>query len=181
MFLLKVIIFFLLLFPFELKAKSGWQTLPSDPSVVKIENSSGTCTGTFISNNGHILTARHCLHTCLIQEKAVQETIIFPDYGWQSPKLYRQNRVATCSLKLNGQETKVQVLSSGPGFMMPTEQASLQFYDKQVYNDFLEQGFLHNGDYALLKVDTSENQSSSDSSSDDAEESSTTDSSEDSS
>jgi hypothetical protein len=152
--LIKILILLITVAPDSLHAVSGWETLTSDPTVIKIEASGGTCTGTYISDEGHILTARHCIHGCLIAQGFVQETPLFPEYGWRSPKLYQQNRVAHCPVQLDGQEVEVQVLSSGPGFMIPSEQASLALYDREIHQNFLEQGFLHNGDYALLKVDS---------------------------
>ena len=59
-----------------------------DSSVLRIEDGFGSCTGTRISRNGHILTARHCLNACLISGNYVESVRIYPEFGYQSPTLY---------------------------------------------------------------------------------------------
>lgn len=138
----------LFLFPTVSYGVAGWSEVDLDRSVVKI----GTgCTGTRISNEGHILTARHCFNGCLISGGFVEVERLFPEHGWQSPKLYKLNQEATCATTVDGEATDISVLAIGPGFMTPMEQGSLSYLDSSLYEEFLEKSYLHNGDFAIVK------------------------------
>ncbi len=135
-------------------SQPGWEPF-FDETVVRFgEFGSGTCTGTRISHQGHILTARHCFDACLISGGFTEKTPLFPEFGWQSPQLYRQNKVATCSTLINGEKAEIEILASSPGFMIPIEQASLSQMDKTIHQSFLDQAFLHNGDFAIVREKT---------------------------
>lgn len=147
---------FIFLFSNFSYAVSGWVKVHSDSSVVKINGSSGgACTGTRVSKDGYILTARHCFNGCLISGGFVDSYSLFPEYGWRSPKLYQMNKKATCSISINDEVKNVEVVAIGPGFMIPTEQRSLSLYDKDLYLSFLEKSYFHNGDFAIIKEDSS--------------------------
>ena len=129
---------------------AGWSMISEDSSVVQI----GNCTGTRISNDGHILTARHCFNGCLISGNFVEINQLFPEYGWRSAKLYKLNQRASCSTTIDGHKKGIEVVATGPGFMIPTEQRSLIVLASDIYNDFLKRSYLHNGDFAIIKEET---------------------------
>jgi hypothetical protein len=129
----------------------GWEQVQEDLSVVKVGEG---CTGTRVSSEGHILTARHCFNGCLIAGGFVDADQLFPEYGWQSPKLYHLNQTAVCLTEIDGVEKQVEILAIGPGFMTPMEQGSLIYTAPELYNEFLEQSFFHNGDFAIIKEQT---------------------------
>ena len=140
--------------PFFSHAISGWTPVDYDPTVVQINGrGGGGCTGTRISKDGYILTARHCFNGCLISGGFVDAYNLFPEYGWRSPKLYQLHQEAVCLTTIDGVAKKIKIVAIGPGFMTPMEQGSLNLYDKDLYLDFLQKSYLHNGDFAIIKED----------------------------
>lgn len=151
---LKLGLLFLSLFISQMiYADAGWVKIPEDPTIVRLQDNFGRCTGTRISHQGHILTARHCFNQCLIAGQFVQTEILFPSVGWQSPKLYKFNseNPAVCTMNVDGVEQELEVVFASGGFMTPSEQGSLSVSDPQVYDQLLESYFLYNGDYAVVK------------------------------
>lgn len=150
----KLIILSFILSPLT-QASIGWtKVLPgTDKTIVKLKDSFGTCTGTRISNNGHILTARHCFNACLISQGHVEVEKIYPEDGYMSPKLYRfkADREAICDQEINGVKTKVKILAIGPAFMTESEKRSLPLYDNPLYHSYLDQDFFHTGDFLIAK------------------------------
>lgn len=134
-------------------AVPGWVKAEADPRVVKITDSFGSCTGNRISNDGHILTARHCLNACLVSKGYVEEINIYPEMGWRSPKLYKSklDENSFCKVAIDGKEQMVQVLAASEAFMVPSEQSSLYNMDKELYFEYLNSGYFHNGDFAIIK------------------------------
>lgn len=139
---------------------SGWEGATLTPEFVKIQTNFGGCTGTRISNQGHILTARHCLNECLIQSGAVDEERLFPEEGWRSPKLFHfpNGNPAFCDLEINGIPKRVEVLSASAAFMIPLEQSSLSRYARDLHQELMDQNFFHTGDYAIVKDENSQRQ-----------------------
>jgi len=140
-------------FPLRVFAVSGWSYIGTDSAVVKVGDG---CTGTRISNDGHVLTARHCFTDCLINSSSVEEEVLFPEFGWRSQKLYKLKSTAFCEASINGVDEVIEILAIGPGFMTPMEQSSLVHFDKELYTNFLNKSYFHNGDFAIIKVQESQ-------------------------
>lgn len=162
---LRLLVFSVAVFSFSMASwgESGWTVLTdNDPTVVQLKDRFGSCTGTRISKSGHILTARHCLNACLIGGNLVESNRLFPEYGYRSPNLYLfkgQQAGVFCTKELDGVEKELEVLVASPGFMTPSEQGSLWSLDKEKYLSFLEKGYFHNGDFAILKETVTTSQS----------------------
>ncbi len=135
-------------------ARAGWESASPREEIVKIKTSFGHCTGTRVSNQGHILTARHCLNACLIQSDSIRAEALFPEEGWRSPNLYHftDERDVHCEAEINGVPKVFEVLAASTGFMTPSEQGSLSLYASELHQRFLDSGYFHNGDFALIKV-----------------------------
>ena len=72
-------------------------------AVKQIESSNGSCTATTISNQGHMLTARHCLRTCLIRSKVFVEKLVqggATSYFDMAPENMENSE---CSIKIDQQ------------------------------------------------------------------------------
>ena len=150
-------LFFSLLYSDFSYSDPGWITVKEDRSVLRIEDNFGTCTGTRVSRNGHILTARHCLNDCLISSNYVEPVRLYPEFGHRSPNLYLfTNRKPTyCDLSVNGESKTLKVVAASRGFMIPSEQRSLGVFDWNLYVSFLDNSYFHNGDFAILQDETS--------------------------
>lgn len=154
------IVLFQLVFlsPLVLFAEAGWVKVEADPTIVKFQDSYGHCTGTRISAEGHILTARHCFNQCLISGQFVNQQALFPEYGWQSPQLYTfpNDKKAVCRTTVDGVVKDIEILFTSSGFMTPSAQGSLSVSDPDIYNEFLDNHYLYNGDYAIVKEEVTQ-------------------------
>ena len=142
------------LFSVQAFSVPGWTAFKNDPSVVKITDGFGSCTGTRVSNDGYILTARHCFNTCLISKGFVDKRVIYPAEGWQSPVLYLfpNKKTAYCLVELDGIKQEIEIVAASDGFMIPSQQASLSVYDMPKYLEYLNNNFLYNGDFAVIRT-----------------------------
>lgn len=140
----------------NLAAEMGWQPVESGSqaakAIVRIKSQFGTCTGTRISTQGHVLTARHCLNQCLINSGQVEPEVLFPDQRG-SYQLYhiRLNPRARCRFEIDGVEKEVQVIAAGVGFMIPSEERALPRYDETLHRSLVERGFIQRSDYAVIR------------------------------
>ncbi len=138
----------------EVNALAGWSEAVASSEFVKIETQFGHCTGTRISDHGHILTARHCFNACLIQSGQLEDEPIYPEEGWRSPKLYHvlEERPVYCDMSLEGKNVRAEVVATSRAFMVPSEQSSLSFLSPEMYQEFLEKSYFQSGDFAILKL-----------------------------
>lgn len=144
---------FALSLPLALQAREGWSPARADKTIVKLKDNFGTCTGTRISNEGHILTARHCFSACLIAKKYVTSERIYPEDGWQSPKLYTfdKSSEAICEVEIDGVPSKVKVLATSPSFMTEIDKGSMSLYDYPRYLDYENKSFFQSGDFLIAQ------------------------------
>lgn len=138
---------------FASNAREGWAPAGPDKTIVKLKDNFGTCTGTRISNEGHILTARHCFNACLISKKYATSERIYPEDGWQSPKLYTFDKKAEaiCELKIDGIPSKVKILATSPSFMTEMDKGSMSRFDYPRYLDYENKSFFQSGDFLIAK------------------------------
>lgn len=153
----KLLCFLAFLTPSLSFADPGWSqvTQVENGPIVKIEKirGGGTCTATVISDEGHMLTARHCFNGCIIQNETTSTRNLFPEYGYRSPKLYSPDYSSgiTCDVLLDGNPSSVVLLTGSHSFMIPSEQGSLGMYDADMYYEFLESNYMHNGDFVIIQ------------------------------
>jgi len=120
-------------------------------AVVLLNSPSGRCTGTYVSSDGAILTARHCLQICLIRSGVVREVseqdgaIVF--YETVPERL----GVATCELEINGVPQTVTVEATGPGFVMPFNMSGLSSLNPALMKDLIARGYTSSGDFAIVR------------------------------
>ncbi|MGE3973166.1 MAG: hypothetical protein AB7F59_01420, partial [Bdellovibrionales bacterium] len=91
------------------------------------------CTGTFISNEGHFLTADHCIQSCFkfgdndfekyVEYEAIRgPNLEFGQQQWLSLRSFK-NEVVTdkilCELEVNGEKKKARLIAAGKGAVQP--------------------------------------------------------------
>jgi hypothetical protein len=153
MILFKFLFYFSIIISESSFAKPGWTPSSLRKEVVKLVDSFGSCTGTRVSRNGHILTARHCFNACIISQKIAHENLIYPEDGWRSPILYQMDykNEYFCEVTIDGVLSRVKLIGGSQGFMTPMEQSSLSLMDKSLYSDFLNLNYFYNGDFLIIK------------------------------
>ena len=134
------------------------------------------CTGTFISNTGHFITARHCITGCLLKTGVIEKemaisdptdqvkVILGRDGIWRVRDLYtykmtvEEDRVAdgdvNCPGTLGAKHVDFKViLSGGRGWLVPSKTlASFSKKYPEEYSALLDDGYEHSGDFAVLQV-----------------------------
>ena len=72
----------------------------SKRSVIKYDvPGSGRCTGTIISNSGHVLTAMHCFQDCLKSNGSFSVSKISNDSGFDYYARIKQEKLPTCNIR----------------------------------------------------------------------------------
>lgn len=105
-------------------------------AVHKLEELSNSCSGAFISSEGHFLTAIHCIKFCLDSEKLADfETGSFPKYKITRIKENTIGKICPFikikSLNLEG----AQIAAIGSGYSL-FDEAFFPYYDEMVLNNF---------------------------------------------
>ncbi len=133
-------------------------------------NSGVDCTGTFISDTGHFLTARHCVAGCLMHHHAVEKELAVQDFVGQIPTLdlfhgqptYKMTIAEEmldddgldCPGTINGAQADVHlIMTGGRGWLAPS--GSLASFSKEFpdeYRELLDEGYEHSGDFAILRA-----------------------------
>lgn len=123
------------------------------------------CTGTFISETGHFLTALHCISACLIKHRAIVKSIATDEplnlptgrRGHAYLMTVNDDRVdegLECAGHLNGKPfTATVVMTGGKGWITP--KARVPALAKQAadeYRKLLDDGYEHDFDFAVLKT-----------------------------
>lgn len=76
------------------------------------ETRSSRCAGTFISDQGHIITAAHCLRSCIYDTtRTAQEK---SSIGAQERVTSKKRLSQTCAVNMNGQQVEIDVLFAPP-------------------------------------------------------------------
>jgi hypothetical protein len=141
------------------------------------------CTGTFISNTGHLLTALHCVASCLQRGGAVERSLALeepvkleryrstPNGPIKTRKVYAykfsvdDERLSANDLICPGllgnqrQDFKI-VLAGGKGWLAP-KNALAEFSKRQpaAYRSLLDEGYEHDTDFAVLEATGYKNKS----------------------
>lgn len=125
-----------------------------------------SCTGTFISDKGHFLTALHCVAACLARHKALTRSRAAdePILTSSGRKLYpslvtvnedRLDEGIECpgTIGTNNIQAKI-VLTGGKGWFSPKE-AVTEFakHNPEDYEKLLSDGYEHGYDFAILQTD----------------------------
>ncbi len=118
------------------------------------------CTGTFISDNGHFITALHCISACLRKIGALEREPAFPGrislrptYKVSVDELFLKSN-PVCKGKLGDKEVDVVVIATGgKGWLEPRNGlAALSKASPDDYKELVDDGFEHGADYAVLQI-----------------------------
>jgi hypothetical protein len=133
------------------------------------------CTGTYISSSGHFITARHCVNKCLAKNQALTRELAIAEPTGQM-KIGRSKDGAVlvrpvhtfkvtvdddrvndgidCPGILNQQRVNMRiVLTGGKGWLSPSNSlASFSKLFPDEYQELLNDGYEHLGDFAILQV-----------------------------
>ncbi|MDZ4661353.1 MAG: trypsin-like peptidase domain-containing protein [Pseudomonadota bacterium] len=132
---------------------------------IETEDGVGHCTGTFISNEGLLLTARHCLFDgCLIPmlstpEKPFDAVVTYPYENFFQGK--------TCRIQITGfdYEDAEIIAIGGKGFVDLNKEEGQNFESlilqrrPKLYKKWSDEGYFLEGDYIVLRVDKSRSRS----------------------
>ncbi len=120
-------------------------------TIFYLESNSGRCTASLISDQGHFLTARHCLQRCLIPNGvfkwAPESTNGTQFYTLDPSKLGH----ATCDVKLNGKPANVSIEATSLGFILKMDERSFQTLDPELFKTMVQNGFTSEGDFVIFK------------------------------
>lgn len=122
-------------------------------SVVLIEGLSsgdGRCSGVVISNQGHILTARHCLQKCMFQQGLFQNISEQSATEYQVTNKDKLGQLA-CEVSIDGQMNSVILEATSPGLITRFNSASLQALNPSLFKKLVSEGFTSRGDFLVLR------------------------------
>ena len=125
------------------------------------------CTGTYISNKGHFLTALHCVAGCLAKHRAIQRS-----HASDEPvKVVRGREIYTdlmtvdedkidegleCPVSIGNRKLTAKIiLTGGKGWLAPKD--TIADFAKRFPEDhkaLLAQGYEHGFDFAILQVES---------------------------
>jgi hypothetical protein len=137
------------------KADEGFFPAKND-AIVALQTPSMTCTGFFISPNGHIMTAMHCFRKTLILEYLVTDTDTF-DRSFSAYKI-RSGRAVGYSVEIgvNGKTFLATIEAIGTGFMQIASGNTVPSESK-TFNELRDNGYGPDQDYIVLKIDAPTN------------------------
>ncbi len=141
------------------------------------------CTGTFISNTGHLLTALHCVASCLQRSGAVERSLALEEpvkfeayrstangpiktrkvyaykYSVDDERLSANDLICPGLLGSRRQDFKI-VLAGGKGWLSP-KNALAEFSKREpaAYRSLLDEGYEHDTDFAVLQATGYKNKS----------------------
>lgn len=121
-------------------------------AVKKLESSNGSCTATTISSQGHMLSARHCLRTCLIRSKVFVEELVqggATNYFKMAPENLEKSE---CSVTIDQQDVKIKIEATSPGMILSMNVNSMKTLESKLYKELVEEGYTDKGDYVIFKV-----------------------------
>ena len=127
-----------------------WSRLMIAGAVHRFESSSGLCTATTISRDGHLLTARHCLQGCLIQTGVFRPN---PDASVASYELNPAKLgTASCPVKIDGKDFTAVVEATSPGLIVSLDEPSLAILNPSLLKALAAQGYTARGDFVVLRI-----------------------------
>lgn len=120
-------------------------------STFFLNSSSGRCTASLISNEGHFLTARHCLQRCLIPNGIFKLDLDRPSglnyYKLDASRLGH----ATCDVTLNDTPETVTIEATSPGLIFKMDERSIQVLEPELFKTLVEDGYTSEGDFVIFK------------------------------
>ncbi|MCM2322367.1 MAG: trypsin-like peptidase domain-containing protein [Oligoflexia bacterium] len=128
------------------------------------------CTGTFVSNSGHIITAGHCFDRCqwgqLSRRGLEPDEIVSASLRNHDNKRWVQSLEFdtaifgsfTCKVKINGKPEEITYLGGGRGELYPFFSGQLKkdgVYDTTIetWRTLVSQGYGAGGDFGLFKLE----------------------------
>jgi len=139
------------------------------PAIFSADFEGSNCTGTFISHEGHLLTADHCIQSCFKFDGETWEDYI--EYRlYEDPsilkapktldyftfKRFRAEKIRDkylCDVRINGQMKKANLIVSGKGRLFPYSLGELQSKNlKDQYKTLLSKGIWAASDFAILQL-----------------------------
>ena len=125
------------------------------------------CTGTFISNRAHFLTALHCIAGCLAKNHAIERTHavedpvatvrgreIFTDLMTVDEEKIDEG--VSCPMQIGKRKVNAKIiLTGGKGWFFPKD--SLAAFAKKYPEDhqaLLDSGYEHGYDFAILQIES---------------------------
>lgn len=118
-------------------------------STVRIDSINGRCTATRIHPRGDLLTARHCVQGCLIQQKVYRTQVDSKSVEYYVVDSSRLGK-AECLLKINGADTPMIVQHVSPFFIDRFSEQALKMLNRELYDQLRNDGALSSGDFAIL-------------------------------
>lgn len=120
-------------------------------AVKQIKSTNGSCTATTISSEGHMITARHCLRTCLIQSKVFKEVAVLGGATYYFDIVPENLEASECSVKIDDQDVKIKIEATSPGMILGMNENSLRTLEPQLFKDLVEKGYTKYGDFVIFK------------------------------
>jgi V8-like Glu-specific endopeptidase len=140
------------------------------PTIFPMSFYNGSCTGTLISKEGHILTARHCVDSSieLLQlsgKEEAPEIITAPDF-FLFEKQHKDIHVQTYNLHnitehlgvpviVNRTHYYSKIIALGPGTLSPRFSSSLEDPKSdsfRMHSTYSDQGYSSGGDFAIIQI-----------------------------
>jgi len=126
------------------------------------------CTGTYISNEGHFITADHCIQGCFDLGEDWLDYVEYKDFEDSNFKTrprgneyfvfkrFRTEKIRDnlfCKVKVNGKEEVANLIVAGKGRLYPYYPKSLKSkLLKEKYNEFQLKGVWAASDFAILQL-----------------------------
>lgn len=120
-------------------------------AVHSLKNDNGDCTATTISDQGHILTARHCVTKCLIRSRyftAKVEQGVLNYFERDDSK----TQPSECPATIDGQNVTIQIEITSPGLIFSFDEPGFKSIAGELYRDMAARGYTSQGDFAIFKI-----------------------------
>lgn len=158
--------------PSALAAEKQKEIAPLLPAVFSADFDKMNCTGTYISNQGHFLTADHCIQSCFALGADWEKYVEYISYedpdmistsgGYQHPEYFVFKRFRTdaikrdnihCEVKINGVKKTARLVAAGKGRLFPYSPDRLKSPKlRSQYRELQDQGVWAASDFAVLQL-----------------------------
>jgi hypothetical protein len=169
----------------DIPSFTAWEDLKSDQqaslSLIRkatfaFDMAGNVCSGTFISNTGHLITADHCRIACAqgneanmrwhtmpdangtnvfdesTYEKIVASTGVDRSFVTQKDEIVLQG--TQCKANINGKEVNLTYVGGGQGALLPFFLKDLKATElTPEWTEFVSNGYGPGGDFAVFKAD----------------------------
>lgn len=120
-------------------------------STYLLNGKSNRCTANLISNNGHFITARHCLQRCLIPNGIFKPSNNAPDGTTYFELDTKSLGFATCDVTLNKVQQTVTIEATSPGLILKMDELSFKILAPELFSQLVDEGFTSEGDFVIFK------------------------------